>query len=72
MNFIKIILLKDNLQLYVQLIDLAFNATHIRDNEVLAALDFAIESPDLTNEDRFQFSARKLEYLEEVGSDANE
>lgn len=64
--------LQDNLQLYVQLVDLAFNATHIRDSEVLAALDFAIESPDLSNEDRFQFSARKLEYLEEVGCDANE
>uniref|UniRef100_A0A915DJI4 Pre-mRNA-processing factor 39 n=1 Tax=Ditylenchus dipsaci TaxID=166011 RepID=A0A915DJI4_9BILA len=60
---------KSNLQLYVQLVDLAYNATNLRDSEVVSALDFALDSRDLSVEDRFQFSIRKLEYLEELGSD---
>ncbi|KAI1720983.1 NRDE-2, necessary for RNA interference domain-containing protein [Ditylenchus destructor] len=64
---------KENLQLYLQLVDLAYNAStsESRDREVISALDFALDSRDLSEEDRFQFSLRKLEYLEELCADVN-
>jgi len=61
---------KDNLQLYTQLVDLAYSSSHQRDSDVIGALDFAIDSPDLSLEERYQFSVRKMEYLEELGNDA--
>uniref|UniRef100_A0A915EMZ4 Uncharacterized protein n=1 Tax=Ditylenchus dipsaci TaxID=166011 RepID=A0A915EMZ4_9BILA len=39
------------------------------EDEVVSVLDFALDSRDLSVEDRFQFSIRKLEDLEELGSD---
>uniref|UniRef100_A0A183CSQ3 Chorein_N domain-containing protein n=1 Tax=Globodera pallida TaxID=36090 RepID=A0A183CSQ3_GLOPA len=39
------------------------------DSEIVAAFDAAIDSKDLSAEERFQFSMRKLEFLEELGND---
>jgi hypothetical protein len=56
-------------QLYLQLVDISYNASHMRDSEVISAFDTALDCRDLSSEDRYQFSMRKLEYLEELGSD---
>uniref|UniRef100_A0A914H9B9 C2H2-type domain-containing protein n=1 Tax=Globodera rostochiensis TaxID=31243 RepID=A0A914H9B9_GLORO len=60
---------KDNVQLYLALVDLAYSSSHSRDSEIVAAFDAAIDSKDLSAEERFQFSMRKLEFLEELGND---
>uniref|UniRef100_A0A915EP14 Uncharacterized protein n=1 Tax=Ditylenchus dipsaci TaxID=166011 RepID=A0A915EP14_9BILA len=49
--------------------NISYHATNFRDSEVVSVLDFALDSRDLSVEDRFQFSIRKLEDLEELGSD---
>lgn len=59
---------KKNCQLYLQLVDIAYSSSHMRESEILEVLDFAIDSP-LTPEERFQFSQRKLDFLEELSSD---
>lgn len=38
-------------------------------SEVISAFDYAIESKHLSNEQRFLFSQRKLDFLEELGTD---
>ncbi|KAI6186544.1 hypothetical protein M3Y98_00144200 [Aphelenchoides besseyi] len=61
---------KDNIQLYLALIDVAFSSSHYREKEVLDALDFGMYSKNLTVDQRFMFSQRKLDFLEELGTDA--
>ncbi|KAI6189974.1 hypothetical protein M3Y97_00066500 [Aphelenchoides bicaudatus] len=60
---------RDNLQLYMTLIDIAFSSSHFRESEVLDAFDYALESKHLSNEQRFLFSQRKLDFLEEMSND---
>lgn len=60
---------QDNVQLYLALVDLAYSSSHSRDSEIVAAFDTAIDSKDLGPEERFQFSMRKMEFLEELGND---
>lgn len=59
------------MQLYIALIDLAYSSSHSRDSEIIAAFDTAIESKDLAPEERYQFSLRKLEFLEEMSGDVS-
>lgn len=63
------LLFKDNVQLYLQLIDLAYSSSHSRDSEIISAFDTAVESKDLSLEERYQFSLRKMEFLEEMSGD---
>lgn len=58
-----------NLQLYLALVDMALSSSHFRESEVVEALDAGIRSKDLAMEDRFMFSQRKLDFLEELGTD---
>jgi hypothetical protein len=58
-------------QLYLQLVDLAYSSSHSRDSEITAAFDTAIDSRDLALEERYQFSLRKMEFLEEMSSDVS-
>ena len=51
------------------LIDLAYSSSHSRDSEIIAAFDTAIDSKDLASEERYQFSLRKMEFLEEMSGD---
>lgn len=51
------------------LVDIAMSTHHYRESEVLSAFDYAIESKYLSNEQRFLFSQRKLDFLEDMGSD---
>ncbi|KAH7720376.1 pre-mRNA-processing factor 39 [Aphelenchoides avenae] len=60
---------KGNLQLYLALVDMALSSSHFRESEVVEALDAGIRSKDLAMEDRFMFSQRKLDFLEELGTD---
>jgi hypothetical protein len=61
---------KDNLQLYFALIDIAMGASHVRESDVISAFDYGIESKHLSIEQRFLFSQRKLDFLEDMGTDA--
>jgi len=56
-------------QLYLQLVDLAYSSSHSRDSEIIAAFDTAVDSKDLGLEERYQFSLRKMEFLEEMSRD---
>lgn len=60
---------KDNVQLYLQLVDLAYSSSHSRDSEIIAAFDTAVDCKDLGLEERYQFSLRKMEFLEEMSGD---
>nr|XP_039271268.1 pre-mRNA-processing factor 39-like [Styela clava] len=57
----------DKLQLYKDLVGLEFS--HGSEDQVIAACDLALES-SLSDEVKFQFSQRRLEYLEDFGTDA--
>ncbi|KAI6230212.1 hypothetical protein M3Y99_01088300 [Aphelenchoides fujianensis] len=58
----------DNLQLYLALVEAAFSSSHFREKDVLEALDFGLHSKHLSAEQRFLFSQRKLDVLEELGT----
>lgn len=61
---------KDNLQLYMGLVDVAFSSSRFHEHEVVDAFDYAIYSKHLPIDQRFLFSQRKLDFLEELGNDA--
>ncbi|CAD5224698.1 unnamed protein product [Bursaphelenchus okinawaensis] len=61
---------KDNLQLYMTLVDIAFSSSRFHEREVCDAFDYAIESRYLSPNQKFVFSQRKLDFLEDLGSDA--
>ncbi|MFH4978254.1 hypothetical protein AB6A40_004963 [Gnathostoma spinigerum] len=63
---------KDNTQLFLMLVDLAFTSPSYKESDVIAALDFALASEDLSDEDKLKFSQRKLDFLEDLGSDISE
>jgi hypothetical protein len=51
------------------LIDVAFASSRFRESEVIDAFDYGMYSKHLTTEQRFLFSQRKLDFLEELGND---
>uniref|UniRef100_A0A0M3IV78 Tetratricopeptide repeat protein n=1 Tax=Ascaris lumbricoides TaxID=6252 RepID=A0A0M3IV78_ASCLU len=62
---------KDSEQLYLALIDLAYSAPIFDENAVLDALDSALNCEYLSNEEKLRFSQRKLDFLEDLGTDIN-
>ncbi|CAD5231794.1 unnamed protein product [Bursaphelenchus xylophilus] len=60
---------KDNLQLYMTLVDIAFSSSRFHERDVCDAFDFAIDSRYLSVEQKFIFSQRKLDFLEDLGND---
>ncbi|TKR70093.1 hypothetical protein L596_022160 [Steinernema carpocapsae] len=61
-----------NYRLYKHLIDVAFAYQPLNESAVLGALEQAINSNDLTYEHRLQFSSRRMEFLDEYGTDMKE
>lgn len=59
---------QDQIQLYKDLIGLEFS--HGDEDQIVDACDLAINSATLSEENKFKFSQRKLEYLEDYGVDA--
>ena len=57
-----------NAKLYLQLIDVEFHQPVTDESSMLAVFDCAINS-DLALEQRVEFSQRKVEFLEDFGSD---
>lgn len=53
------------------LIDLAYSAPIFDENAVLDALDSALNCEYLSNEEKLRFSQRKLDFLEDLGTDIN-
>ena len=51
------------------LVEAAMSGSHFRESEVIDALDFAIYSKELSAEQKFLFSQRKVDFLEELGND---
>lgn len=56
-----------NLQLYSQYVDIAYSSDSMTELDVLQAFDIALDS-NLRLEDKVRFSQRKLDYLEELGT----
>ncbi|VDO34077.1 unnamed protein product [Haemonchus placei] len=59
---------RDNIQLLLQLIDLAFTNPEFSQTAVIEAFDFAIKS-NISDADKLQFSQRKLDFLEDLSYD---
>uniref|UniRef100_A0AC34QR64 Suppressor of forked domain-containing protein n=1 Tax=Panagrolaimus sp. JU765 TaxID=591449 RepID=A0AC34QR64_9BILA len=60
---------KSNVKLYLALIDVHNSSSHFKEADVIEAFDFAIKAKDLTLEERYNFSLKKMDFLEELGSD---
>ncbi|KJH44194.1 hypothetical protein DICVIV_09766 [Dictyocaulus viviparus] len=59
---------RDNVQLLLQLIDLAFTSPEFSQTAVIEAFDFAIRS-NISDAEKLQFSQRKLDFLEDLSYD---
>jgi pre-mRNA-processing factor 39 len=60
---------KANSKLYLSLIDVHNSSSHFKEGDILDAFDLAIKCHELTLEERYTFSQRKLDFLEELGTD---
>ena len=60
-------LLQSNHKLYLQLIDLQYQKSSVDEQEMLKLFGRAIDGP-LPTEHRVAFSQRRLEFLEDFGS----
>ncbi|OZC09770.1 hypothetical protein X798_03173 [Onchocerca flexuosa] len=60
---------KSNPQLYLALVDLAYTAPVFSERSVIEALNEVLESDQLSDEDKLRFSQRKLDFLEDLGTD---
>lgn len=60
---------QSNPQLYLALIDLAYTAPVFNERSVIEALNEVLESDQLSDEDKLRFSQRKLDFLEDLGTD---
>uniref|UniRef100_A0A1I7VEI1 Tetratricopeptide repeat protein n=1 Tax=Loa loa TaxID=7209 RepID=A0A1I7VEI1_LOALO len=60
---------KSNPQLYLALVDLAYTAPIFNERSVIEALNEVLESDQLSDEDKLRFSQRKLDFLEDLGTD---
>ncbi|KHJ89706.1 hypothetical protein OESDEN_10462 [Oesophagostomum dentatum] len=61
---------RDNVQLLLQLIDLAYTNPEFSQSAVIEAFDFAIKS-SISDAEKIQFSQRKLDFLEDLSYDIN-
>lgn len=61
--------LQSNPQLYLALVDLAYTAPLFNERDVIEALNEVLESDQLSDEDKLRFSQRKLDFLEDLGTD---
>ncbi|ETN84528.1 hypothetical protein NECAME_06849, partial [Necator americanus] len=59
---------RDNIQLLLQLIDIAFTNPDFSQSAVIEAFDFAIKS-NIPDAEKLQFSQRKLDFLEDLSYD---
>jgi len=57
-----------NAKLLLQLLDLEYQQPRVNEDSVLSVFDKAIENTELSAEHRIAFSQRKLEFLEDFGS----
>ena len=64
-------LLQGNVKLHLQLIDLECQQSDVKEVDLLAMFDQAINSSALSIEHRNAFSRRKLEFLEDFGADVS-
>ncbi len=55
--------------MYVALVDLAYSAPQFAETAVVAALDIALASRDLPDTEKLRFSQRKLDLLEDLGTE---
>lgn len=62
---------QDNPDLYLQLVDCAYATTPLDERAVVEALDMALYSSTLSDDQRLQFSTRKMQFLEDLGQDIN-
>lgn len=60
---------KSNVKLYLALIDVHNSSSHFKEADVIESFDFAIKAKDLTLEERYNFSLKKMDFLEELGLD---
>ncbi|CAM1292564.1 PRPF39 (predicted) [Pycnogonum litorale] len=60
---------KGNVQLYMQLIDFAFHQKPINETTILNIFNKALKCSDIGDADKMLFSQRKIEFLEDFGSD---
>ncbi|KAL3985366.1 hypothetical protein ACH3XW_38340 [Acanthocheilonema viteae] len=60
---------KSNPQLYLALVDLAYTAPLFNERSVIEALNEVLDSDQLSDEDKLRFSQRKLDFLEDLGTD---
>lgn len=51
------------------LVDLAYTTPIFNERSVIEALNEVLESDQLTDEDKLRFSQRKLDFLEDLGTD---
>ncbi|CAN7942472.1 unnamed protein product, partial [Ixodes hexagonus] len=58
-------------RLYMQLVDMGFEKTPPDEAAVIEAFDLALASSDLSPGDKLTFLQRKLEFLEDFGTDVN-
>lgn len=63
--------LQNNSQLYMHLVQLAYEQQPFHVDPVVQALDQALAS-DLPDAEKLQFSQRKLELLEDFGQDVDQ
>ena len=61
-----------NAKLYLQLVDLEYQQSIINEADLLALFDEAINNVSLSIEHRNAFSRRKLEFLEDFGSNVSQ
>ncbi|VDN05248.1 unnamed protein product [Thelazia callipaeda] len=60
---------KSNSQLYLALVDLAYTAPLFNERSVIETLNEVLSSEHLSDENKLRFSQRKLDFLEDLGTD---
>ena len=63
-------LFQGNVRLYLQLIDIVYQQSNIDEEEVLTIFDQALSS-SIAADHKMAFSQRKLEFLEDFGSNVD-
>lgn len=59
------------MKLYLQLVDMEYQQREVNEADLLELFDQAISSTTLSIEHRNAFSRRKLEFLEDFGTDVS-
>ena len=68
-KILTVIFFQDNPELFLSLVDLAYSASPFDEAGVLEAFDYALSNDHLSEENKLRFSQRKLDFLEDLGSD---